>query len=189
MNDLKFENKLYEFLYKFNRVFGKIEEFLSIAVLWMLIAVCVVFISARFIFHIPTPWADELARYLLILLGWMGAAYASAHNDHLNIDIVSSVVQKHSKNPEKILNICDRISQILTLVFLVIITYFYIVFVVGMYETGTDSSTLPFEMWVPMCVVIIGLVLVFVHSLCYAILPKKYWEGQQPADSAAKEEK
>ena len=185
---MKFDNKLYEFVYKLNRVFGKIEEILSIITLWLLIIVCVVFISARFIFHIPTPWADELARYFLILLGWMGAAFASSHNDHLNIDIISTVVQNRSKNPEKILAVADRISQILSLAFLLVFMYFYTIFVIKMYETGTPSSTLPCDMWVPMSLVLIGGVLILVHSLCYAILPKKYWEGQQQEDTAEKEE-
>ena len=64
----KFDNKFHEVVYNLNQLFGKVEEVLAIITLWILIAVCVVFISARFIFHVPTPWADELARYFLILL-------------------------------------------------------------------------------------------------------------------------
>ena len=62
----KFDNKFHEVVYNLNQLFGKVEEVLAIITLWILIAVCVVFISARFIFHVPTPWADELARYFLI---------------------------------------------------------------------------------------------------------------------------
>ena len=98
----KFDNKFHEVVYNLNQLFGKVEEVLAIITLWILIAVCVVFISARFIFHVPTPWADELARYFLILLGWMGAAYASSHNDHLSIDIIGGIVEKRAKDPEKI---------------------------------------------------------------------------------------
>lgn len=113
----KFDNKFHEVVYNLNQLFGKVEEVLAIITLWILIAVCVVFISARFIFHVPTPWADELARYFLILLGWMGAAYASSHNDHLSIDIIGGIVEKRAKDPEKILAVLDRIAQILSLIF------------------------------------------------------------------------
>ena len=115
----KFDNKFHEVVYNLNQLFGKVEEVLAIITLWILIAVCVVFISARFIFHVPTPWADELARYFLILLGWMGAAYASSHNDHLSIDIIGGIVEKRAKDPEKILAVLDRIAQILSLIFLI----------------------------------------------------------------------
>lgn len=184
----KFDNKFYEFIYKLNRVFGKIEAVLSIITLWALIAVCVVFISARFIFHVPTPWADELARYLLILLGWMGAAYASSNHDHLSIDIIGSVVNKHVKNPEKILDIADRISQILSLVFLVVFLYFYTIFVFKMYKSGTPSSTLPFDMWVPMSLLLIGGGLILIHSICYTLLPKKYWGKEEEAPAKKEDE-
>lgn len=183
MKQPEFDNKFYAFLYKLNRVFGTIEEVLAIITLWALIAVCVVFISARFIFHIPTPWADELARYLLILLGWMGAAFASSNNDHLNIDIVSTVVQKYSKNPDKVLDVVDRISQALMLIFLVVFLYYYTIFVVKMYQSGTPSSTLPFDMYLPMSLILIGGGLVLIHSVCFALLPKKYW-GKEIKDSA-----
>ncbi len=187
MNQPEFDNKFYAAVYKLNRIFSRIEAVLSIATLWVLIAVCVVFISARFIFHVPTPWADELARYFLILLGWMGAAYAASNNDHLNIDIIGGIVQKRAKDPERVLGVIDRISQVLTLVFLVVFLYFYAVFVVKMYHSGTPSSTLPFKMWVPMSLVLVGGGLILVHSICYALLPKKYW-GRQEDKPAEKEE-
>ena len=177
MQEKKFDNKFIEVVYKVNQVFGKIESKLAIITLWALIVVCVVFISCRFFFHIPTPWADESARYLLILLGWMGAAYAASNNDHLNIDIVGSVVYKHCKNPEKVLGIVDRIAQVMSLVFLLVFLYFYTVFVVKMYRTGTPSSSLPVDMWVPMSLILIGGFLMTVHTICHILLPKKYWRG------------
>ena len=66
MDGMKFPNKFVENIYKANKVLGKVESVLSIALLWALIVVCMIFISCRFIFHYSTPWADELARYLLI---------------------------------------------------------------------------------------------------------------------------
>lgn len=178
MNQLEFENKFVEIVYKINKFFGKIESVLSVATLWMLIAVCCVFISCRFIFKISTPWADESARYLLILLGWMGAAYAASNGDHLEIDIMGAIVRKRAKNPEKILAVTDRISQILSMVFLAIFLYEYTLFVIKMAKSGTPSSTLPFDMWVPMSFVIVGGVLVFMHTLCHTLLPRKYWLDQ-----------
>lgn len=186
----KFDNKFHEVVYNLNQLFGKVEEVLAIITLWILIAVCVVFISARFIFHVPTPWADELARYFLILLGWMGAAYASSHNDHLSIDIIGGIVEKRAKDPEKILAVLDRIAQILSLIFLMIFLYFYTVFCIKMYHSGTPSSTLPFDMWVPISLVLVGGILVLLHSVCYVLLPKRYWHIQEPQkDDGNKEER
>lgn len=175
MNPIKFDNKFYEVVYKLNSMFGRIEEILAMITLWATIAVSVIFIAARFIFHVPTAWADESSRYLLILLGWLGASYAASNNDHLSIDLIEGFLQKRTKNPEKWLAIADRIAQALSLIFLCGFTYFYTSFVLKMFKLGTPSSTLPVPLWVPMSLVLIGVVLVIMHTLCHVILPKKYW--------------
>lgn len=175
MGSIKFDNKFHEIVYKLNRMFGKIEELLAMITLWGTIIVSVIFISARFIFHVPTAWADESSRYLLILLGWLGAAYAASKNDHLCIDLVESIFKKHTKDPEKWLNVVDRIAQALSLIFLCGFAYFYTDFVIKMQKVGTPSATLPVPMWVPMALVLVGVVLIIMHSLCHVILPKEYW--------------
>ena len=55
MDGMKFPNKFVENIYKANKVLGKVESVLSIALLWALIVVCMIFISCRFIFHYSTP--------------------------------------------------------------------------------------------------------------------------------------
>lgn len=180
-------NKLYDTLLTINRVFGKIEAIMAEVTLILLVAVCVIFISSRFIFHVSTPWADELSRDFLILLGWLGAAYAASNNDHLNIDLISSIFKK-AKNKDKILDTADRISQVLTLVFLVVFMYYYGRYTVMQIKLNQPSSTLPFGLWVPISWVLIGGVLLFVHTLVYIILPKKYWPKNQDEVQAEERE-
>ena len=50
-------------------------------VLWQIIT--------RFILQTPSPFTDELARYLMIWVGVLGAAYASGKKLHVAIDLVS----------------------------------------------------------------------------------------------------
>jgi|GEM_PF-439450 len=180
-------NKLYDTLLAVNRVFGKIEAIMAEVTLILLVAVCVIFISSRFIFHVSTPWADELSRDFLILLGWLGAAYAASNNDHLNIDLIGSIF-KNAKNKDKILDTADRISQVLTLVFLVVFMYYYGRYTAMQIKLNQPSSTLPFGLWVPISWVLIGGVLLFVHTLVYIILPKKYWPKNQDEVQAEERE-
>lgn len=44
MDGMKFPNKFVENIYKANKVLGKVESVLSIALLWALIVVCMIFI-------------------------------------------------------------------------------------------------------------------------------------------------
>jgi TRAP-type C4-dicarboxylate transport system permease small subunit len=45
-------------------------------------------VFTRFIVGIPSSFTDELARYLMIWLGILGAAYVSGQNMHVAIDVL-----------------------------------------------------------------------------------------------------
>lgn len=187
MNQIKFDNRFHEVVYKLNRMFGKVEEILAMITLWGTIIVITIFILARFVFHVPTAWADETARYLLILLGWLGASYAASNNDHLNIDLIGGIVEKHSKNPDFVMAAIDRVAQILSLVFLGLFAVFYSQFVFKMFKLGTPSSSMPLPLWVPMSLVLIGVFLVTVHTICHIIMPRKYWYMEKEMKQKEKE--
>ncbi len=191
MKDREFPNGFVRILFNCNRILGHIESILSMIILWALIIVVVVFISCRFIFYISTPWADELARYFLIALGWFGASYASSVGDHLEIDLVGSIVNKHSKNPQKILAVIDRFAQVLVLAFLIFFTYIYTQFVSKIGTMGKMATAIPIPMTLPMSLVTIGCVLLILHTFCKILLPYEFWndtdvEEKKPAEKGEK---
>lgn len=47
-------------------------------------------VFSRYIIGIPSSFTDELARYLLIWVGLLGATYMSSKNQHIAIDLISS---------------------------------------------------------------------------------------------------
>ncbi|HPC35800.1 MAG TPA: TRAP transporter small permease [Candidatus Marinimicrobia bacterium] len=53
-------------------------------------------VFTRFILHNPSSYTEELARYLLIWVGLLGAAYASGHKLHLAIDLFSAKMKKNN---------------------------------------------------------------------------------------------
>ena len=183
MHNEKPQSKFRRTVTKVNGGLAKFEATLSIIILWLLIIDCCIFIACRYAFKIATPWADELARYLLILLGWMGASCAAADNGHLDIDVISPILKRLTKDPNKILTVLHRIAQAMSLVFMVIFIYYYTEFVVKYAKTGTPSATLPFDMWIPMSFVIIGGVLVILHTILNMLLP--YRPPVTDSDNAA----
>ena len=58
-------------------------------------------------------WSEELARFLLIWIGILGAAYASGQNMHLAIDLLSPKLEKQSRINQ------DRIIKFLIILFAV----------------------------------------------------------------------
>lgn len=47
-------------------------------------------VISRYIFQNPSSFTDELARYMLVWLGTLGAAYVAGRNEHIAIDILPS---------------------------------------------------------------------------------------------------
>lgn len=45
-------------------------------------------VLARYVFQVPTPWSEELARYLLITTTVLGAGEVSRRGDHLGVYFV-----------------------------------------------------------------------------------------------------
>jgi len=63
-------------------------------------------VFTRFIMNDPSSFTDELARYLLIWLGLLGAAYVTGQNMHLAIDYLLNKTNPNVKSKlEYVINI------------------------------------------------------------------------------------
>ena len=47
-------------------------------------------VFTRFVLRDPSSWTEELARYLMIWVGLIGAAYAAGKRMHLSVDLLQS---------------------------------------------------------------------------------------------------
>lgn len=54
---------------------------LVLVVLWQ--------VFTRFVLRDPSSWTEELARYLMIWVGLIGAAYAAGRHKHLAVDLLA----------------------------------------------------------------------------------------------------
>lgn len=64
----------------------KIVELLLIAILGIMVLNVLWQVFTRFFTDTPSSFTDELARYLMIWLGILGAAYVAGKNEHVAID-------------------------------------------------------------------------------------------------------
>ncbi|HMC01320.1 MAG TPA: TRAP transporter small permease [Flavobacteriaceae bacterium] len=91
-------------------------------------------VFTRFIVGTPSSFTDELARYLMIWLGILGAAYVSGRNMHVAIDVLP--LRSSTKTQKKL----KRIVYVLIILFaffaMVIggIRLVYITFVLGQHS-------------------------------------------------------
>jgi TRAP-type C4-dicarboxylate transport system permease small subunit len=67
----------------------KIVERLLIAILGIMVLNVLWQVFTRFFTDTPSSFTDELARYLMIWLGILGAAYVAGKNEHVAIDFIA----------------------------------------------------------------------------------------------------
>ncbi len=69
-----------------------LDRFLStfVAVLMAVLVLDVLWqVFTRFVLGDPSSWTEEMARYLMIWVGLIGAAYAAGRRMHLSVDLLS----------------------------------------------------------------------------------------------------
>lgn len=54
-------------------------------------------VASRYLLNDPSSFTDELARYMLIWIGMLGAAYVAGKNEHLAIDVLQDFLQPDQK--------------------------------------------------------------------------------------------
>jgi TRAP-type C4-dicarboxylate transport system permease small subunit len=76
-------------------------------------------VFTRFVIGTPSSFTDELARYLMIWIGVLGAAYVSGKNMHVAIDIIPSRSKPRTR------------KKLMRLVSILIIAFVAVAFVIG----------------------------------------------------------
>ena len=74
---------------RLDRLIGHIEKLLLSVLLASMIAVAFLQIVLRNFFDTGLPWGDSLVRYLVLWVGFIGAALATREGSHINIDVFS----------------------------------------------------------------------------------------------------
>jgi len=83
-------NRLISFLDKALSLFCiSLSSFLVVCVVWQ--------VFSRYVLGVPSTFTDELARFLFIWVGLMGAAYTLGKKRHLAIDLLSMKLENQPK--------------------------------------------------------------------------------------------
>jgi C4-dicarboxylate transporter DctQ subunit len=126
-----------------SKIIGFINE--SIAALGMTAGVAVAFINvvARYGFDASFTWASELTVYLFLWSAFFAAAYCFKKDAHIAVTIILDIM------PTKLAKVMLILSHIVTIVFLLAVSYYgyeYLLLVVDLDERSIDLWDMP--MWI-----------------------------------------
>ena len=75
--------------YLLDKIFSRMERVLITVLLTVMILLAFAQIVLRNFFATGIDWADALVRYLVVWVGFIGAALATQENKHITIDVLS----------------------------------------------------------------------------------------------------
>ena len=150
---------------KLDKILGAILVFLMasivVAVLWQ--------VFSRYVLQSASSFTEEIARYLLIWIGILGAAYASGQQDHLAINILPPKLNEKNRIRLRIgINILIILFSILAL----IVGGGNLVYV--NFELGQSSAALGIPLGYVYLVLPLSGVLIIIYKLIELANPKKY---------------
>jgi len=71
---------------------GNFEEVVCAVLLAVLVAAISTGVTFRYVFNSPLPWPEELARYALVWLTFIGAALATKRQGHIVVDFLGMLL-------------------------------------------------------------------------------------------------
>ena len=114
-------------------------------------------VFSRYVMDSPSSVTDELARYLMIWVGVLGAAYVAGQNKHVAIDIIPSRLS--GKNQRVVKSIVNSLVILFALLAFIIggIRLVYISFILGQQSPALQLPLAYVYMVIPMS----GLLIIY----------------------------
>lgn len=142
----------------------RILEFLLITLMALLVFDVVWQVFTRYILRNPSSYTDELARFLLIWVGLLGAAYAHGKKMHLAIDLLPQALKGNQKL------FLDVLIQLLVMLFAVMVMCIgggRLVYITLYLEQYSPSLQVPLG-FIYMIIPVSGVLMIYYG--CYHIL-------------------
>ncbi len=73
------------------------ERLMAVAMLLSILGSMAAQVVARYVFHAPLAWSEEWARFAMIWLAFLAAAFVMAEQGHIAVDVVSSRLSRGGK--------------------------------------------------------------------------------------------
>lgn len=148
---------------------AKIKKFIDLfistfsIIVMILLVICVTWqVFSRYVLQIPSTVTDEVARFSMIWVGLLGAAYTVGLQKHLSIDLFTHNLTHHKKAVSNIF-----INSCIFLFSLGVMVFGGINLVMNVYASGQISSSMQIPMAYVYVVLPISGVLMMFYSLIF----------------------
>jgi C4-dicarboxylate transporter DctQ subunit len=129
----------------------------------------------RYIFFAPIYWAEELVRYLMVWMIFIGASQVTLWGGHVAVDIVPRLLSKRGNA------VLAFIVNGICILFCVVLAYLSIKQMLRVMRAGQISPALEIPMWIAYLSIPAGTILMLIRFL------QQFWMRVQGKDVETRE--
>lgn len=157
-------------LKKLDSVFSSFEMTLAGLLLLVMSVIAFLQVITRYCFFYSLVWSEEITRYCMILMTFMGAAYAVAKQDHISIDLLSDFFKKHQIPIALILNL-------MVFLFLLVCVAYGSALTLSTWEADQRTPAIGFPLFIVYALVVFSLILAAFHAFVRIVSIQKSKEA------------
>lgn len=145
------------------------EEYALLVLFPLMVIVVFVATLARYFNLFPMFWGEEVARYIMVYMAYIGAGLAMKNGAHVGVSFLVDLI----KNPT-IRKIFDAIRLAIVLFFCGIIIYYIVQIINSPIFKIQTTPALFIPMWIPYTAVPLGMILVSIRTI------QAFWMASLP---------
>jgi len=142
----------------------RIEEHIVIGAVGLALALCIIQVTFRYFLNFPLGWPEELIRYLIILIVYVGASIAVRKKSHISVDLLVTFLPGLRKP-------LQYVASLFGIVFCLIIIILGIQFVQSLIASGQIAVTLKIPIYIVYSILPIGGLLLLFHYIWELLEP------------------
>lgn len=133
-------------------------------------------VFCRYFLEMPLAWSEEVARYMFIVVTYLGATIALAEKSHIEINVTGVIFDKYIRNETKrtkIENYLELSRSTITLIIAAIFSYYCFRYAVEDYNFEQVSTALSIPLYLVSGFIAISMILMVFHSFVQSIVNLK----------------
>lgn len=139
------------------------EEVFNVILLLSATGIIFVNVILRYFFSASTTWAEEVTRYLIVYVSFVGGSIGVRQGEHVGIDLIYQLV------PETVKRILSSIMYLVAMLFTAILAYYGWRITYFTFATGQISPTIMIPIWIVYLSMPAGSLLMSIRFL------QKFW--------------
>ena len=137
-----------------------------------MLVIIVIGVLSRYVFNFPFYFVEEYSGYLLVGIGFLGAAYAFQKGVHIKVDTVVERLPRRARAG------LETITTLIGTCIIVILTWSgFKLFLTDFRGHVVSSTIMQTPLWIPESFVLIGWVVLLLMLILHMIHRVKEWKG------------